>query len=73
MSVKMKYGTGFKWGNGWKYGYGTGEPWIPSVGASRFTVESLSDPAVSTTPGTSTTPAFTPETSSTPSYTPDSP
>lgn len=44
MAVKTKYGTEFKWGTGWKYGYGTSEPWIPSAGANRFTIESLLDP-----------------------------
>jgi len=44
----MKWGTGFKYGTSWKYGHGTSEPWIPSAGAARFTIESLTDSAADT-------------------------
>jgi len=73
MPVKLKYGVGVKWGSGFKYGFGTSEPWIPSAGAARFNVESLTDPAVVTTPETSSTPTYTPESSTTPTYTPEVP
>lgn len=61
MSVKVKYGTGFKWGTSWKYGFGTSEPWKPRTGAARFNVESLTDTAVELTQDFSSLMFFTPQ------------
>lgn len=76
MSVKVKYGTYRKWGDSWKYGNGTSEPWTPRetpLTVARFVVESLNDPATSTTPDGSTTPSFTSEGAVSPAYTSESP
>lgn len=76
MSVKVKYGTYRKWGDGWKYGNGTSEPWTPRdtpATASRFSVESLNDSAPAITPEGGVTPSFSSEGAVTPTYTTESP
>ncbi|MDF2457661.1 MAG: hypothetical protein K0S79_77 [Nitrospira sp.] len=80
MAIRAKFGAGWKFDRGVKYGYGSSEPWSPLGSPStvaRFTDATAAD--VSTAPasevGADVSPSFSAETGSdvVPTYSPEDP